>query len=163
MRTILVVDVQNGFIKPSVKRLPQDIRNHIQANEYEHVLFSKFVNRKNSNFVKLLQWDKVFTTPDTDIASELVHLSVRENTFTKSTYSAFKSERLNRYLKRHSIKKIEVCGLEADGCVLATAFEGFDLGYEIIVLNSLVQSSTTLGEAATAIAKRNIDRKGKKR
>ncbi len=162
MRTLLIIDVQKGFLKPSARRLPKKIAVHIEKQQYDHILFSKFVNKKGSNFVKLLRWHKVFKAPDTDIADELAHLSTRENTFIKSSYSAFKSERLLTYLKKFGISKIELCGLEADGCVLATAFEGFDLGYEVIVLNSLMQSTTTLNEAATNITKRNIDRNVKK-
>lgn len=163
MKTILIVDVQNVFIKPKIKGLPAAIRRHIDRNAYDHVLFSKFVNRKDSNFVKLLNWDKAYTSPDIDIAPKLADLSTARNTFTKTAYSAFKSPRLRTYLKKHRITQIDVCGVESDGCVLATEFEGFDLGYEIRVLNRLTKSTSTLDTATENIAKRNIDRQVKKR
>ena len=163
MKTILVVDVQNAFIKPKIKALPKRIREHIDETGYDHVLFTKFVNRKGSNFVKLLNWTKAFKAPDTDIVPELADLTSRDTTFVKSTYSAFKSDRLIDYLARHNIREIDVCGVEYDGCVLATAFEGFDLGYEIRVLNRIAKSTTTLEKATENIAKRNIDRQVKKR
>jgi len=163
MKTLLVVDVQNAFIKPKIKDLPKAIRRHIDAGGYDHVLFTKFVNRKGSNFVTLLGWDKAFRAPDTDIVPELADLASRDTTFVKSTYSAFKSERLIRYLRAHRIRTLDVCGVEFDGCVLATAFEGFDLGYEIRVLNRIARSTTTLEKATENITKRNIDRQVKKR
>jgi nicotinamidase-related amidase len=163
MRTLLVVDVQNAFIKPKAKDLPERIRQRIQENPYDHLLFTQFINRKDSNFVKLLNWTKAFDPPDTDIVSALAPYTNDENVFEKSTYSAFKSAKLLEYLRTHGITLIEVCGIESDGCVLATAFEGFDLGYEMVVLRDLMRSTSTLNDATENIIKRNIDRQVKER
>lgn len=158
MKALLVIDVQNGFIKEECKDLPKKIREHLLAEDYEHILFSKFVNTKDSNFVKLLDWTKLFGPPETDIVPELAEFARPECVFEKSTYSAFKSAALIAYLQEAGIEQLDMCGIESDGCVLATAYEGFDLGYEVIVLRELMRSTTSLNEATENIIKRNIDR-----
>ena len=158
MKTLLIVDLQKGFIKEECKDLPGKIREHILATNYTHILFSAFINHANSNFVKLLNWTKLFGPPETDIVSDLQEFVVPHCMFTKSTYSIFKSREFNRYLENEHIQQLDVCGIESDGCVLATAYDGFDLGYEITILRELMRSTGALNDATESIIKRNIDR-----
>jgi len=163
MKALIVIDVQKGFLKPQVKGLPARIAKHIRAGSYDAVLFTQFINHHGSNFVTWLGWKKVYEAPETDIANELLEFVTKENVFTKSTYSAFKSARLVKYLRQQSIDAVALCGLESDGCVLASAYEAFDLGFEVEVLRTLMRSTTTLNKATENVIKRNIDRHVKHR
>jgi nicotinamidase-related amidase len=49
-----------------------------------------------------------------------------------------------------------ICGIDSDACVLATAFEAFDLGYHVKINFDLTYSSNDLHKAAQLIAERNI-------
>ena len=63
--------------------------------------------------------------------------------FTKDTYSCYKAkdkvngELFKDWLKENKVKEIDICGVETMCCVLASAFDLFDNGYKINVLNEL--------------------------
>ena len=162
MKTLLVIDMQNGFIKSGNKKLPSLIAKYISKESYDEVIFTKFINHSQSPFVRLLGWKKLFTSPETDIVPELMPFVKSGSVFIKSTYSAFKSKKLLSFLKRKGIKRLDICGLEADGCVLGSAFEAFDLGFEVNVLRKLICSTAALNKATDGILKRNIDRQAHK-
>ena len=80
------------------------------------------------------------TSPDTDICDNLFQFVQKNTIFQKDTYSAFKSKQFRDYLKKNSITELTLCGFDTDACILATAYEGFDLGYTIHILNELTAS-----------------------
>lgn len=137
---LVVIDVQNYFVNEQTKDLPDKIAKFIKDNKFDFVLFSRFVNNKSSNFVKLLNWRKSFLPPDTDIHSALREFSNSSNTFKKSAYSVFKSPGFVDFLNKNNISKLSLCGIDTDSCVLASAYDAFDLGYEVKVLVNLSKS-----------------------
>ncbi|MBW3538033.1 cysteine hydrolase [Candidatus Parcubacteria bacterium] len=156
---LLVIDVQNYFVNDKNSVVPHRIADHIKAGNYDHVLFSQFVNRPGSNFERILDWHKCTGPPDTDIHAALVEFTSEQTVFAKSTKSAFKSAGLVDFLKEHSINRIDLCGLDIDDCVLASAFEAFDLGYDFKVLEELCAISHETGEvhaAALQIIRKNL-------
>ena len=136
----MVVDVQNYFLNGNTKQLPKKIADFISKTPINLILFTKFVNTKNSNFVRSLKWRKMFGAPETDIAPELKKFANKSNTFAKSTLSALKSKKLAKCLKEHKIGRVYLCGLDTDGCIIATAMDAFDCGYEVMVLDRLCAS-----------------------
>ncbi|AJI50687.1 isochorismatase family protein [Francisella tularensis subsp. holarctica] len=44
------------------------------------------------------------------------------------------------FLKQKNINKIYLTGIDIDACVLASAFYGFDLGYDIEILQDFCLS-----------------------
>lgn len=79
----------------------------------------------------------MFWSPDIDIYLSLKSYANRNNTFDKNGYSIFKQKELLKLFKENNINNIYLCGLSSDACVLASAFEGFDLGFNIIILKEL--------------------------
>lgn len=161
MKTALVViDVQNFFVNEKTKDLPQKIADFIKKNKFDFVLFTQFVNKEDSNFFKLLNFKKSTGSPDTDISTDLLEFVHKDNLFEKSTYSIFKSPKLFEFLKKNNIKKLFLCGIDSDSCVLASAFDAFDLGYKIKILKNLVKSHTdkVFDDAALRIIHKSIDR-----
>lgn len=153
---LLVVDVQHYFMKDAPDDLPQRIVNHRNAISYDYVVFTNFKNYADSNFVKLLKWDKCNTDQDAQLPKEFSELASVDNTFTRASYSAFKTTDLHAYLQQRRVERLIICGVDTDACVLATAFEAFDLGYHVKIDFDLTYSSNDLHKAARLIAERNI-------
>jgi nicotinamidase-related amidase len=157
---LVVIDVQNCFLNSHTKDIPEKIARYIKRKEFGHVLFTTFVLNKRSNFYKLLDWKAFYTSPDTSIHKEISSFANRQNTFHRSTYSVFKSKRFLSYLKRNNIQEIALCGMDTDGCVLASAFDAFDLGYKVRILKPLTASigGKKYDQAAKIVISRNLEK-----
>ncbi len=164
-RALVVIDVQNHFAVEKAADLPRRIAEHIDREQYDHVLFTKFRNLPTSNFHKILHFKKVTESPATDIHPILEPYTRDENIFEKFTYSAFKSAEFVNYLQTHNINEILLCGINIDGCVLASAYEAFDLGYKVKIieeLSSVASFRDDYEESAKVIITRNLKRKPSK-
>ncbi len=159
---LVVIDVQNHFAVEKAADLPKKIAKHIRQKKYDHVLFTLFRNDPGSNFHKILKWEKATSKPAIDIHPELAPFSNSKNTFEKLTYSAFKIPAFVDYLKRNNITQLYICGINIDGCVLATAYEAFDLGYDVKILEDLSSVASfrqDYEDSAKTIIARNLKKK----
>lgn len=156
---LLVIDVQNYFMNQHTRSLPAKIAAHAASGDYGAILFTTFVNNNESNFVKMLGWDKCHSPPDTDICKELAHLANGNNTFEKHTLSAFKSKKLVAHLKDLGAKSLYLCGTDSEACVLSSAFEAFDMGFDVHILKDLCASTngTMFHDYARTIIERNLE------
>ncbi len=160
MKTALVIiDVQNVFITPTTKNVPQHILTHLKKKKYSHIIFTQFVNKKNSPFVRYLRWNKAFSKKQTDIVDALKPLAENSPVFRKSTYSIFESRPFLRFLKKNHVTNVELAGMDIDSCVLASGFGGFDKGFKVTILTRLCGSADEryMG-AALPIISRNLPR-----
>ena len=155
---LVVLDVQNIFITDSNKLLPDKIKKHIETQNYDFIIFSRFINSENSSFTQKLNWKEGNHSPAIDIVPELSELALKNHIFEKSTYSLFKSKNVVTFLAERNISKLFFCGVDLDACVLASAFEAFDLGFEFEILVGLTGSSAKddLNVSAKHIIKRNL-------
>lgn len=143
------------------EHLPEKILEHIEQSDYDFVLFTKFVNHPGSSLYKL-GYTKMCKAPKTDIVDQFSELTQGDKVFQKDTYSAFKLVKFCKFLDKNKIKEIEICGCDTDACVLATSYEGFDLGYQISVLDDLTASchgGKEFRDYGLAIINKNIDPK----
>jgi nicotinamidase-related amidase len=141
---LIVVDVQNNYIKEDFKDLPKKIVDYIEkeGKAYHFVLFTQFVNKRGSNFTKLLGTNESMFSPDIDIHTGLQKFITKDNLFSKCAFSAFKSEALAEFLKKNSVEKVTICGTDTECCVYATAMDAFDQGFgDVKVLIDLCGSS----------------------
>jgi len=53
-KALIIIDVQNYFVNELTKSLPEKIVRYINKTDYDFVVFTKFINKKGSNFFKLL-------------------------------------------------------------------------------------------------------------
>ena len=136
---LVIVDVQNGFINNFTRSIPKKIVK-VANMDFDNIIFLKFRNRVSSNFNKELRWKEMFLSPATDITPELRELAKRSAVFTKTSYSAFRSEKFVSYIKEKNIGDLYICGLDTNACVLATAMEAFERGYRVRVLEDLCAS-----------------------
>ena len=162
---LVVIDVQNHFAVEKAADLPKKILEHIKKTKCDHVVFTKFLNVPSSNFHKILGYKQVMGPPATDIHPDIKHLTNAQNTFEKITYSALKDLKFVNFLKKNKITELFICGINIDGCVLATAYEAFDLGYKIKILEELSSVASfrdDYEQSAKTIIARNLKRKPKK-
>jgi nicotinamidase-related amidase len=162
---LVVIDVQNHFAVEKAADIPERIAKYIQDTPYEHVLFTQYQLDPSSNFHKILRIEKAIGSPGKDLHPALKPFSNLENTFEKLTFSAFKAPRFTEYLAGHGVTDLDICGINIDGCVLATAYEAFDLGYKVKILEELSSVSSDrqdYEDAARLVIARNLKPKRSK-
>ncbi len=158
-KALIVIDVQNYFINEHTEHIPGLISNHLSRQNYDLLIFTSFINKTDSNFSRILEWDKCFDAPDTDIVNELINRNQNIHIIRRSSYSAVTNE-LEQLLNFSQIHQAFICGIDTDACVIATAFDLFDLGYNFEIIEELCAS--TEGEethkAALKLMQRNLKR-----
>ena len=157
---VIIIDVQNGFVRGRTKLLPNKIKTYLEKNKFDYILFTKFINDRGSNFFKLLHWKKMLLGSETEICEELSDYVKKDNVFIKNNYSIFKIKKLTHYLRKNKIKSLYLCGVDLEACVLASAFEAFDRGYNVKVVSELSASNSGkyFHDAALKIIKRCINK-----
>lgn len=142
--TVIVVDPQYGWAKREDVR---DTFGRIAATLSERNLWSKtiltvFQNGQGSPFRRRLGWWTGFREKDAqELLPEFAHRGVP--VFGRQTYGL--SEPLWRYCREIlQASEILLTGVETDATLLHAAMEGFDRGYGMFVVPSLVAS--TYGE-----------------
>lgn len=153
---LLIIDVQDFFLKDAPHDFANSIARHIEGNNYDHIVFTTFQNTPQSPFKTSLKWSKCRSPQDAALPANLAAYASSDNTFVRNTYSAFKHPDLHSYLQAHNISRLVLCGIDTDACVLATAYEAFDLGYHVKFEFDLCFSSAGLQDEATTILRRNI-------
>ena len=159
---LVVIDVQNFFAVEKAKDLPIKIAEHIKENKYDYVLFTIMRFDPSSNFEKILHWPGPTKSPEIDIHPALIPFTKPETTFEKTTYSAFKSVPFTDFLRKHQITRLFICGINIDACVLSSAFEAFDFGLDVQILEELSSVSSSKQEyedAGRTIIRRSLKRK----
>jgi len=151
MKVLLVIDVQKYFINDNTKHLPKKIADFIDKNKFDYILFFKYFNHPDSNFVKIHHWNKMFGPPETDIVPELTKYVTENNLFNKFSFSIFRSEGLDEFLRAHSIKELYLCGIDTDACVFTSEMEAFEKDYNARVIGDLCASHSGIAYHRKAI------------
>ena len=152
---LLIIDMQKAFINPNTEYLIEKISNLINTNQYNYIVFTRFINTNDSIYVSDLNYygcigeDKeLFIKPD------------NHKIIDKKVYSSLNSE-LKKYIIENNIDKIYLCGINTDCCVLKTAFDLFENEYDFYILKDYCASTngTEKHNNALEILKRNIGNK----
>lgn len=154
MKLLLIIDLQKAFINENTEYLISKIKNIL--NQYDKIIFTRFINTKDSIFSKELNYYGCI-----DNESKKIVIDTGNNTIIdRKFYTAYNKE-LQDYIKYNDITEIYLCGIDIDCCVLKTAFDLFENGYNVFILKDLCAS--TLGikrkNEALEILKRNIGKK----
>ncbi|MBD2103126.1 cysteine hydrolase family protein [Leptolyngbya sp. FACHB-261] len=157
---LLVVDVQSGFINDFTHHIPQRIACLLERHQHEPVLFTRFVNRVDGPYYRLLNWQGCESEPETRLATELEPFIKPDFVFAKSGVCGIPDE-LCRYLQEQHFERIFVAGIDTDMCVLKIAMDLFDIGIEPVVLTDCCASTAGLQAhlAGLAVLSRNIGAK----
>jgi len=141
MNALVVIDVQKYSINEFTKDIPQKISDYIKENKdkFDFIVFFKFVNNENSPFVKFYNWRNMMNPPETDLSPELE--KIPHELFIKSTRSCLRNDEFKKFLKDNKIEELYLCGFNTEECVMATAFDAFDCGFNVFILKELCASS----------------------
>lgn len=125
---LIVVDVQNGFIRDaSAPVVPTivELVDRWQRNDGATV-FTRYFNYPHSPFERLIRWTALQGPPDTDIVGELQpYLDRATAVLDKPVYSFFTAEG-DTLVRSHGWSDIYVCGIATESCVLKTAVDAFE-------------------------------------
>lgn len=151
-KLLLIIDLQDAFLNEATAFVSRKIDDLIQSGKFDDVLFTRFVNIENSVYEKELFYEGC-KKEDGKIVIDTHGFSVID----KTQYSAYTPALLN-YIKDKQIDQIYLCGLDTDCCVLITAIDFFEHGYDIYVLQDFCASSggETMHQAGLMIGRRNI-------
>jgi nicotinamidase-related amidase len=153
-KLLLVIDVQNCFINENTKFLIKKITKLIDSNEYDDILFTKFINSKESVYYNKLNYKECIDENDRKLVIK------SDNVIEKNTYTAYNND-LIKYIKNNNINEIYLCGIETECCILKSAFDLFENNYNIYVLKDYC--ACMLGDErhnnAIEILRRNIGEK----
>jgi len=159
-KAFIIIDVQKGFINKLTNKIPTKIKDFVLKNEndYSLIIFTKYINHKNSSFVKNLNWEGFMDDKQTAIVDELKEFTNSKNLYKKYTYSSFVDNQLLKYLKANKIKQVELAGIDTENCVLTFARDAFDRGFKVTVFKNLCASHTSLKlhKSALEIIRKNI-------
>ena len=156
MNLLLAIDLQNAFINKNTSDVVEKINNLIKTNKYDNIVFTRFINSDNSIWAKKLNYKECIS----DESKKIVIDTNGNLVINKHIYSAF-SKQLKKYISDNKIYNIYLCGIDTECCVLKTAFDLFENGYNVYVLKDYC--ACTYGEIrhnnAIEILKRNIGEK----
>lgn len=152
-KMLLVIDLQKSFINPNTEFLISKIDSLVNSGNYDLVVFTKFINDNDSMWVKKLNYKGCISLEDRKIMIDTKDNIVLE----KSLYTAYSNNLIN-LINLFKIDEVHLCGIDTECCVLKTAFDLFENGYDIKVLSGY--SACTHGEEnnknALDIIARNI-------
>jgi nicotinamidase-related amidase len=141
---LVVIDVQNGFIRASTEGVIPKIKALVQTwvAAGGRPVFTRFINVPDSPYERLISTLK-------PLAMQVID---------KNYYSAFSAGAFRDLVRKNAWHRIAIAGIATDSCVLKTAMDAFELGYTPIVLADSCASHGGVEnhEAALRILKRNI-------
>jgi len=143
-KALIVVDVQPAFIKPHNQHIVPNIVSLIEQAPYDLYIEAVFHAEKGSLWDKQQAWICPMNseTRTVDAIAEALknHDPVK---VLKETRSVFKGNpSIKKLLEDNHIQELHLVGTETNDCVFATAFEAFDLGYPVYVLEECCESAT---------------------
>lgn len=145
-RALMIVDVQQAFEPP-----PEFVAGlEAYARRFPCRVFTRFVNPAGSMFRRVLK-QKCCAPGSADLGF-LLPPRRGDVVLEKKGHYGLSPTHLSR-LHARRIRKITVCGLDTDACVLGVMFSLFDGGIECHLKEDMCWSSSGLHQAALAIAR----------
>ena len=127
-KILIVVDVQNGFIKTQehIEKANQIVAL-VKSGKFDKIVATKFLNYTDSMYERYFNWSDLKTSDETDLYEPLKEFV--DATFKKTTYNCVNDdfiELLTELNDCEEVNEVYICGLDTDACVLATAIGLFD-------------------------------------
>jgi nicotinamidase-related amidase len=156
MEPLIIVDLQRAFPPPA--KFVARVRRY--AKRFPRRIFTRFVNPRGSLFrTKLKQRCCAPGTGDTEL---LIEPEEGDIVLTKRGYGL--SPGAIRRIRALGAKRVTVCGIDTDACVLGVMFSLFDAGIECRAKPDMCWSSSGLHREAMKIIEEQFPPpKGKKR
>ncbi len=140
----MIVDVQRAFEPPPAFLL----KLSRYARRFPCRIFTQYINPAGSLFRKVLKERSCLPgTPDCDL---LLPPAKDDLVFQKIASYGLSPAHI-RQLKKRMIKRVTVCGLDTDACVMGVMFSLFDHGIVCHLKEDMCWSSSGLHHAALSI------------
>jgi nicotinamidase-related amidase len=126
---LIVVDVQNGFVKEKsahVVPVIVDLVDRWQSAGGD-VVFTRYLNYPGSPFERLIKWSLLQHSPEIDIVDELQPYAARATAIVDKTIYSLFNEQGRALVEQHRWTDLYVCGIATESCVLKTAVDAFEL------------------------------------
>ena len=156
MNLLLIIDFQNEFINDVTFKSVNDLKDLVNSNKYDDIIFTRFINNKENPIYKKADWDGCLTEESIKVPIDTKDYKIID----KGTYTAYNEELIN-YLKTNKINNIYIAGFDIDCCVFTTALNLFENNYNVYILKDYVYScvSEELKQEILAILGRCIGEK----
>ncbi|MCD2137471.1 cysteine hydrolase family protein [Salinicoccus halitifaciens] len=158
-KALLVIDYSYDFVAPDGKLTAGEPAMAIEGNiagridaavrDGEFVFFMMDLHFENDTYhpeYKLFPPHNIDGTPGRELYGEVLEkyreIESQENVFflDKTRYSAFSGTRLHQLLQERRVDTVVLTGVVTDICIMHTAVDAYNLGYDIIVPESCVAS-----------------------
>ena len=143
MEPLIIVDLQKAF--PPPKKFVERVRRY--SRRFQQRIFTRFVNPAGSLFRTKL--DQRCCRPGTDDTELLIEPEDGDIVVSKQGYGL--SAATIRRIRNLGIRRVTVCGVDTDACVLGVMFSLFDAGIECRVREDMCWSSSGLHREGMAI------------
>lgn len=163
MEALIVIDYTNDFIANdgalTCGKVGQDIEQnvvqlikHFNANQ-DYIVFATDIHDENDSFhpeTALFPSHNIVNTRGRLLygsVDKIAH-SLQSNRvyfMDKRRYSAFSGTNLDQKLRERDIHTIHLCGVCTDICVLHTAIDAYNFGYNIVIHQNAVASFNQKG------------------
>lgn len=156
MKTLVVVDLQKGFLRNGCQDTLNKIEKAAQSSYFDHIIATRFLNHPDSHFEKYLGWRGLSKVEEQIIASDIV-IKKAQIVFDKDSYSFLNTSFLN-LLQNCAYGKLFLAGADTDACILKSAFDCFEMGLDFCVIEDCCFSSggKTMHDYAIQIMKRSL-------
>ena len=84
LNILVVVDMQKGFINKNNEFLIKNIAKIVKLDKFDKIIATQFVNYKDSQYERFLQWTAIKSSPEVDLA---VNLPKGTEVLQKTTYA----------------------------------------------------------------------------
>jgi nicotinamidase-related amidase len=125
---LVVVDVQNGFVREKSQHVVPVIRD--LAERWQRaggdLVFTRYLNPPGSTFERLIHWTRLRDAPETDIAPELQDVAEQATAVVDKTIYSLFTEEGARLVEEHGWTDLYICGIATESCVLKTAVDAFE-------------------------------------
>lgn len=158
MKILLCIDVQNGFVNDNSIDVIKPIIEATNNSNFNYIIATQFINSKKSVYYNRLNWKELIQDSEIELVSGLNY----NISYKKMGYSSY-TTKFKEIIKKYKINKndeIYICGIDTDCCVLFTAIDLFQKGYNVFVIENLCASTggNNIHENALNILRRNIGR-----
>lgn len=133
-KVFLIIDVQRGFIKKGMEKIPANIIAHLTQEKYDLVIQSRWENYMGSRYETFLGYTAVGNSAQT----EMLITDHTDHVISRCQYSCVVG-RLLRVIDTEDT--IYVAGVDIDACVLATLYDLWDMDFKFHVYKDSVGTS----------------------
>lgn len=143
-KALIVVDLQPAFVKKHNSHIIPNIQKLLETVVYDAYIEAVFSAEKGSLWDIQQEWICP-ENEDTHSVDEIKGLLAARKPLHvhKHTRSVFRGDQdVTAYLTKKGIEEVHLVGTETNDCVLATAFDAFDSGFPVYVLEECCESAT---------------------